>query len=584
MKRSCAVLILFCLGASLLPAQMSPEQRVQDLTSLASLYAKRYAPYEWKKQLSGFDLYDIRPWIARVRDAKDDLEYYEIAAEYVASLNDVHSSYRVPSTFTTDLGFVLDLYDGKPLIESINRSLLPSRQFPFQVGDEVVSVDGKSAEQLIAEFSKLRQRGNPLSTRRSAADLISYRPQSMIPRAVEVGDTATVVIRRASGAEETYTIPWTKSGQPILQVGPVPNLPFSAKQAQAVAAEEVPAVLRPLMEMRQWSVSADDHLLAGYGVDERTGEDASRRWLLGWGSRNPFFLAGLPSDFVRRRGGIGDFHFSGTYESQGKRIGYLRIPSFAPGNIPIALQELDNEIAFFQQNTDGLVVDVTRNTGGNCYMLDVARRLMNSSFYFFGEEIRPTIDRINSFQAMVESAERSRADQWIIDAYRSYLDAMRQAYREGRSRTDAIPACNAYPYSVPPSFENNPLANAYKKPVIFLIDEFSTSAADIFPSMMQDNQRGPLVGTRTNGAGGSISVWPAGFYSEASSSNTNSLVVRKAPVTVQGYPTSSYVENIGAQADIALDAMTRENLMNSFRPYVQGFTQILVDRLQANPE
>jgi hypothetical protein len=48
--------------------------------------------------------------------------------------------------------------------------------------------------------------------------------------------------------------------------------------------------------------------------------------------------------------------------------------------------------------------------------------------------------------------------------------------------------------------------------------------------MMQNNRRGPLVGTRTNGAGGSISVWPAGFYSEALSSNTKTLVLRREPV------------------------------------------------------
>jgi hypothetical protein len=37
-------------------AQLTVEQRTHDFVNLAALYAKRYAPYEWKKQLYGFDL------------------------------------------------------------------------------------------------------------------------------------------------------------------------------------------------------------------------------------------------------------------------------------------------------------------------------------------------------------------------------------------------------------------------------------------------------------------------------------------------------------------------------------------------
>ena len=70
-----------------------------------------------------------------------------------------------------------------------------------------------------------------------------------------------------------------------------------------------------------------------------------------------------------------DIHFSGTYQAGGMTIGYLRIPSFAPANPAQALTEITTEIAFFQQNTQGLVIDVMRNPGGGCFMLDLAARL-----------------------------------------------------------------------------------------------------------------------------------------------------------------------------------------------------------------
>src|SRR5262245_34062182 len=83
--------VCFWLAGGVLSAQLLPEQRAIDFQGLAALYAKRYAPYDWKRQAFGFDLFNIQPWLDRVRTAKDDLEFYEIEAEYVASLQDTHS-------------------------------------------------------------------------------------------------------------------------------------------------------------------------------------------------------------------------------------------------------------------------------------------------------------------------------------------------------------------------------------------------------------------------------------------------------------------------------------------------------------
>ena len=79
------------------------------------------------------------------------------------------------------------------------------------------------AQDWIARLSKWRQYGNPATTRRFAASQIINRSQSVFPRAVETPDRSTIEVRRASGAVETYTIPWTKTGFPITTVGPVPS-------------------------------------------------------------------------------------------------------------------------------------------------------------------------------------------------------------------------------------------------------------------------------------------------------------------------------------------------------------------------
>lgn len=96
--------------------------------------------------------------------------------------------------------------------------------------------------------------------------------------------------------------------------------------------------------------------------------------------------------------------------------------------------------------------------------------------------------------------------------------------------------------------------------------------------MMQDNERGPLVGMRTSGGGGSVSAWSLS-YSEAPFTNTNTLVIRKSSIVTPDLPPAPFVENIGARPDVPLDYMTRDNLVNRGRSFVDAFTQILIAQI-----
>jgi C-terminal processing protease CtpA/Prc len=563
------------LASQPMSAQLSPEQRVFDFQNLAALYAKRYAPADWKRQAVGFDLFDLRPFIDRIRAAKDDLEFFEIQAEYVGKLQDTHAGLQMTSGFAARLGagpvpnlpgaifigLLVDVYDGKVLIDIIGRSVLPAAEYPFQVGDEIVSIDGVSAEDWIKRLSTWRQYGNPATTRRFAANQMINRTQVVFPRAVETPNSSVVEIRRASGALERYTIPWYKTGYPLTTVGPVP----SPRVSTAQTAPAQPDYLAALDELHNYKLPGNDPL-----------------WnTLTLGSRTPHFVTGFPSTFTLRLGRVAtDFHYSGTYTTGGLTIGYLRIPSFSPSGT--ALSELRAEIDYMQRNTDGLVVDVTKNPGGGCYMLDVAASLIPYPFYFFGEQIRATQAHLNSFQSLLDSAKAAGAEQGIIDLYQQYLDAVKAAYAANRGMTVPIPACRQTGSTgAPVSNNNRPNVTVYSKPMIVLTDELSISAADIFPAMIQDNRRALIVGTRTAGGGGSVSGWYTGLYSESFATNTNTLVVRKRPIVTPEFPAAPYVENIGIRPDVPLEFMTRENLLNGGRTFVDQFTQVLVNQIRA---
>jgi hypothetical protein len=574
-------------------AQMSVQQREFDFQVLASLYAKRYGPANWKIEALKVNVFEIKPWLDRVRAAKSDLEYFEIATEYVASFQDGHSSYRMPSNFFADSGLAVDLYEGKVLLEAWDPLRYPRAEYPFAQGDELLSLDGKPVSEWIEEFLKYRGFGNPRGARRQAVDTLTFRPQSVYPRASETPETSQAEFLNAAGERKTYTLQWTRIGVPLTQVGPVPS-PFSAQKGglqlaapQGSSNSLYEEMMKPLEELHNWSVPAADLLAAERVLSNENGEEVRRSFVLGYGARNPYYS--LPTNFQLRLGRLAtDVFYSGTYMYDGQRIGFIRIGNFSPSSSAAALTQLDAEIAFFKANTDGMVVDISRNTGGGCIGLDYAQRLMPERFFFFGEQLRPTQSLLNSYSTSLRLAQLLNAPTWVVSTYQYLVSEIETALKSNRSMTSSIPACTpaSSPSLTAATFENEPLRapdgtlRAYEKPMIFLADDFSVSFGDIFPAMMQDNRRGPIVGMRTGGLGGSISSFSAGFYSEASASNTNSLVVRRDNVVSTDLPTAPYIENIGVRPDIELDYMTRANLVQRGAPFVDAFSKIMVEEIR----
>ena len=567
MKKFCLAAVV-CVCPAVLHAQLSQDQKVQDFQSIVSLYAKQYAPYSWKKQLFGFDLFDTAPWLDRVKKSKNDLEFYEAVQQYVASLNDIHSAYFNPSDFEAYLGFRVDIYDGKTIIDFVNRTYLPARQYPFVVGDELVSVDNKTPDMFVQEFTKFNSFGNPRSTQRFVTELITDRVQAYYARAEEVGDNAIVVIRRQNGNLETYTIPWVKFGTPLTQNGPVPTPHNSRKRAALVddtTDQKVIDFRRPLLRIQNMYMP-----------------EQSRKAVRNIGARAPIFAP--PQGFPQRLGrSSNDFFYSGTYKAGDKTIGLIRISDFEPIDfsfIDLPEGQFAREIAFMKRNTDALVIDVMRNPGGfGCYAEDLMSSLTPYSFHGIVAEFRPTLADVQAFNQAIQDATDAGADQWEIDLIQAYASQVTQAFNENRGMTGPLPLCNVS-LQRDPATDSSGAILAYDKPILLLTDEFSISAADFFAAMFQDARRGKIFGMRTSGAGGSIQGFAAGFYSEGFTTVTQTLGIRQDPIVTPDYPTAPLIENIGVRPDIQFDYMTRDNLLAKGGLFVDAFTQAVLGMIQ----
>jgi C-terminal processing protease CtpA/Prc len=167
----------------------------------------------------------------------------------------------------------------------------------------------------------------------------------------------------------------------------------------------------------------------------------------------------------------------------------------------------------------------------------------------------------------------------VINLYSGFLKEVQQAYSENRGMTGPLPLCTQT-LDRPAAKDSRGNVIAYTKPLIVLTDEMSASGADAFPAMLQDAQRGLIVGWRTMGAGGDVIDVPATTYSGGNTRVTESLMIRKNPVMTSDFPAAPYVENIGVRPDIQIDYMTKENLLQKGKPFVDAFTQVIVDQIK----
>ncbi len=324
------------------------------------------------------------------------------------------------------------------------------------------------------------------------------------------------------------------------------------------ADNTLPSYMEPIRALLNASVSKDYFSVSGIG------------------SRFPVY--GPPPGFVQRPvpPGVPAFLLSGTYVSNGVRIGLLRIPTMSPPNTALVLQHLDQEIAFFNDNTDALVIDVMRNPGGLVSFVEsISQRFMPGPFQTIGFEIRATAAWLFSFAAQLTNARLNPATPPdVLANLEANYDEVLRAYNEKRGRSAPV-SLNATG-----SLTLQPSPVTYNKPLLVLTDEFSASGADMFPAIIQSNNRGPLFGMRTMGAGGSVVGFNGTAFTESFFRVTVSLMNRGHMVQTPDFPPAPYIENIGVRPDIVADYMTRANLINFGAPFVQAFTEAIVKLAQ----
>lgn len=557
------ILALLVLLASVHAQQrvsnLTVSQREADFRQLVGTFAKNYGPQAYKNPI--FDILVLngpKPnnWLERLRAPNmTDYEFADLLVEWISKLNDAHARIVFPSKWTAKLGFTVDFYNGKLIVDS--KSLSSNVKPPIDIGDELISLDGNTVEEWKTRLRPFSMRANERSTNRLIAAQMMLRMQSLIPTAPDFTPNVSLIEFRRGGVLNRHEAVWTKTGE-VMQFAPV----FSSDSFQApkiaIASEEQLELDDDYDD--QFGSILKPHLQAALPSELRTLLALER-------PRLPMF--GLPSNFRVRvgEGSADSFFYSGAFTtSTGLSIGYVRIPTFDTTALKDRKKSLDDfriEMTKLERETAGVIIDVMHNPGGDLlFCQDLLSIVVPTQMDTVGFQIRATSSWVEYFDAAIaNSTSVNRGDlQWV-------LSQIKDANQQKQGLTGVLPLTDTG------TLKLNAVAKTINsgrtpKPLLVLTDDVSASAADFFPAVLKSNGKAKIAGIRTVGAGGNVRDYGGTTYTEANVSVTESLMVtgpHSGRTATAPPPITSIIENNGVSPDYEIDFMTVENLLHPER-------------------
>lgn len=295
---------------------------------------------------------------------------------------------------------------------------------------------------------------------------------------------------------------------------------------------------------------------------------------------------------------------AGTFQKDGKKVGFLRIASYDTAGIDHAkIQKVvDFYIHQLEMASDYLILDQMGNPGGSVTYSDMiierfVGKLDPKKHMKF--RLKPTGHFMKMFESLITSVERDiniknperRAE--LARSLRTDFETVHRAYRSGEPLSDPVSLTGYYEYlkllaeSATPSKQAELFNSAidplysyenqahYTKPVFMLVDHLSFSGGDATPANLMDYGRAILIGTRTAGAGGTVEKFSSRLMlTEFEYNLTTSLMYR--PQADQ-----KYVENFGVNPHYVVLPKVND-YTNRFQDFLNSVFEIVNIELKKN--
>lgn len=524
------------------------------LNFFKTVYGTTYAPTDWKGEYAQWSLEKelnlARNKIAARGADLDVLSARRILMDFIYSMRDYHVSIRFVSTEASTLPLTIRSAEGRYFIVHIDTTKLNPKLYPFQVGDEVLKLNNRPVQEVVAEL-KSQTTENVNGTDAALAELNLTNRRRARGLTPEKGPVTLEVKSKSTGEIYSRQIIWNYTPEDVL-VRP-DRLVAKMKREDTRLAE---TALIPHFQM-------SSHL-------DRVTDNPHEL-----GSRNSYLpklgepiWESAPSDYFQAY----------TYKNAaGKTIGVIRIRSYSFESDVFynrAATSFSNIVNQMQESTDALVIDQLNNPGGSVFYLYALASSLSPQplatprhvMSITPAEVSQCVST-NKVLAQIQTDEEARmmvgevihgypVSLQFVQFYRAYCQTFIEDWAKGQKMSR--------PFWIAGVDQINPAPNgAYTKPIMVLVNELDFSGGDFFPTILQDNKRATIFGVRTSGAGG--------YVHEFTFPNLLGIDVFRVTQSIAYRSSQNPIENLGVTPDIQ-HALTANDRQNNYVDYVKAVT------------
>jgi len=493
------------------------EQMCGTVDNIKNIFSSSYAPANWKKQHFNWDLKSEIEKVKNKINTTENIslkEFHRYVKDFFNSTRDYHVSVRFSSTEAASLPFHVKKASERYFFVYIDREKLPMSSFPFFLGDELVSFDGKPIEAAIQEI-KLIARGdvgrdnsdsNPKTDQALAEIFLTHRSGSKFGHGTSIpkGPIDLIIKPGFSDEEQHWQLAWDYHPEKISDNTALRKGLWSSPVVEDSRMDRIKKFFQKKMVVNC--------------ID--------RERIVASNSSSDPHIYGARKGFLPHLGTvIWESEDDSPYQAyifqtfDKKLIGYLRIPDYSAGDTgasctPYAFKFADI-LNRLNTCTEALVLDQTNNPGG-FGLFNNALVSMFSDQPLYAPKMRMMIDQNEVLEAIeileyledVDNDDEAKesfgdyllgvaVDYEFVQFARNYCRFIIDEWDSGKTLsapyhyfgTDKILPCNYGNYS---------------HPVLLLINELDFSCGDFFPAIFQDNKLGTILGVQTSGAGGYV--------------------------------------------------------------------------------
>lgn len=570
--------VLVCLFVSSTSFAEVPSSNTPWESTLTAIEAKFEEIYCFKALKRLFFKWDARVEMNRTRqrlskisDPTDTQAARDALIPFYNSTRDIHvgARFKTSSKYSISrLPFVIRSADHKKYyIVNIDRAALPVSQYPFEIGDELVSVDSKPVSSFVQEY--LPTVFAQFQTQHALAERYAFTRYDVLGKPHKTGPAEFAILRKNTKKVEVYKTTWIttdKPPAPALRLQEAEELRKMRKGFWPVVNDEVDA------EFMNNSITAEADLpIRNYGTV---------------GAKKPFFPAlgtiaweTQPTD---------PFYAYISVLPNGKKTGFIRVPTYYPKDIITVMVPAFYSIIdrFVDEHINVMVYDQTNNGGGSLlYTYDLLAALIDKPVrspmrtQWILDDVHHEVDlkwadlRLLAEQALTDPIARDKfqnevfsdkiLDDDFIHGFISLADLMLTTLKEPNHPRLSAP----FPFEGQ-EFIKPRVGKHYTGPIVMLNNELSISNADLTPALFQDMGRAVMFGTRTSGAG----AYQNGF--EAPSPNPFELWYSSISfgkfIRKNGLP----VETLGVSPDVRY-SVTGNDIQNGMQGYHSALMKLI---------